>query len=769
MVEKTKLPISVLIVDDEPSIVEQLALILSRRVEVFYKAFNGKEGYECYQREHPDLIISDIDMPVMNGIEFLKLVRSHDRHLPFILSTGLKSLDILIEAIEQGITAFLPKPLQIQGLITKIEEVAHTKALEIKAKTSALLLDQYKKIVDDSVIVSKTNTKGIITYVNDMFCSISGYTRDELIGQSHNIVRDPSMDSSIFKEIWKTIESKRIWHGIIHNRAKNGNRYTVKTTIAPILDDKGNIVEYIALREDVTDLEQAKNEAKQSAKIKGDFLANMSHEIRTPMNGILGFTDLLARSNLDEKQKRYLDIIKGSTHSLLGIINDILDFSKLESGKFELDFTPINPMVEFNKIAQLFSAKMEEKHILFDVEIDSKISECIFIDLLRIQQVISNLLNNASKFTPENGHIEFYAKFIKSEGDKNRIRIGVIDNGIGITPQQQKKIFEAFSQADSATTRQFGGTGLGLSISSHLVSLMGGDLQVESKLGKGSHFFFELSVKKCIADKEGEVKDINNLSDEKVSFCGKVLIAEDNQVNQLLIKEYLQQYNIGAEIVENGKEALDRINNTVYDLIFMDINMPVMSGVEAVVSIKEKKISTPIIALTANAMAGDKEKFLNYGFDDYLSKPIVPKQLEEILQRYLSSNLEHNDLIAEKETPEKETSPMAIVNMALLKKELALSDKILYKLLTVFLESSDKNLLEIDAAVNANDFKKLESIAHKIKGAAGNMHFYPVEKLSGEIETLARFKKNANYKKLCHELKNYIKKVQEEIKEILTQ
>lgn len=242
-------------------------------------------------------------MPVMNGIEFLKLVRADNRTIPFILSTGLKSLDILIEAIEHGITAFLPKPLQIHAMIAKLEEVANLKELELEAKNSTLLLDQYKKVVDDSIIVSKADSNGIITYVNDMFCTVSGYNRDELIGKPHNIVRDPSMPSSVFKGLWETIQAKKIWHGIIHNRAKDGSRYTVKSTISAITDSAGNIIEYMALREDVTELLRAQEEAKLSAKIKGEFLANMSHEIRTPMNGILGFTDLLARSNLNEQQR----------------------------------------------------------------------------------------------------------------------------------------------------------------------------------------------------------------------------------------------------------------------------------------------------------------------------------------------------------------------------------------------------------------------------------------------------------------------------------
>lgn len=764
MVERKKFPISVLIVDDEPSIVEQLALILGRRVEVFYTANNGQEGYECYLRERPDLIISDIDMPIMNGIEFLKLVRADDRHIPFILSTGLKSLDILIEAIEQGITAFLPKPLQIHAMIAKLEEVANLKELEIKAKNSTLLVEQYKKIVDDSIIVSKADTNGIITYVNDMFCTVSGYNRDELIGQPHNIVRDPSMPSSVFKELWETIQAKKIWHGIIHNRAKNGTRYTVKSTISAITDSAGNIIEYMALREDVTELLRAQEDAKLAAQIKGEFLANMSHEIRTPMNGILGFTDLLSRSDLNEQQRRYLDVIGNSTKTLLRIVNDILDFSKIESGKLELDCTYINPFVEFDNMVQLFSPIAADKHIKLDVLIDPLLKPGIWIDTLRVQQVVSNLLSNAFKFTPENGHVTFYVDSIGKVGEKERIRIGVRDTGVGITAAQQTNIFKAFSQADNSITRQFGGTGLGLTISESLVSLMGGKLDVVSQEGVGSDFYFEINVQ-ALPPKVEEI-----ISAEKKSvfnFAGKVLVAEDNDVNQLLIEEYLKQYSVDFTIVSNGKEALDALEKDTFSLILMDINMPVMSGTDALAIIKEKGISTPVIALTANAVAGDQERFLKDGFDGYLAKPIVIKDLEKLFEMYLSDYIKAKSIPEKDEGQKREFPPQSIVNMTLLNNELDLPDNVIHKLLSLFLNSSESNLLELKTAIHENDFNRIESIAHKVKGAAGNMRFFPIEDLCREIEMLARSKKNEDYNKLYRDLATMMNTVQEEIKTLL--
>lgn len=879
MNERKKLPISVLIVDDEPSIVEQLGQILQRRVETLYTASNGQEGVERFKKGEIDLIISDIDMPVMNGIEFLKSVREVNKTIPFILSTGLKNLDILIEAIAQGITSFLPKPLQKQDLIAKVEEVARTKVLEREIKKSNALLDQYKTIVDKSVIVSKADTRGIITYVNDMFCKISGYSREELIGQPHNLVRDPDMPSSVFKDLWETIQSKQIWHGILNNRAKNGKPYTVRTTISPILDHQGTIVEYIGLREDITELQKAKEEAHAAAKMKGDFLANMSHEIRTPMNGILGFTALLGHSELNPKQAHYLDIINSSTHTLLGIINDILDYSKLESGKLELDITPVNPIIEFDKIAELFSTKIDKKAITLRVEIDPQISECIHIDLLRMQQVISNLLSNAVKFTPEQGEILFYVTFLQQADEKIKIRIGVKDNGIGIPPLQQKKIFEAFAQADTSTTRKYGGTGLGLSISAHLVSIMGGVLNVQSESGKGSDFYFDIEVKtdlpehplssffssqditiietrkyplrqKKIADYlnklhapyrivenrleaimlnphtlvivfcDTDPKIIDHLIEKKGmmilicshnpdlpspsgmtvitdlehnfsalynallqqakgmqplfatvpkqenfrQFSGKVLVAEDNQVNQILIEEYLQRYNLTPVIAENGRQALDLLDHTLYDLILMDINMPVVSGIEAVALIKRQGIRTPVVALTANAMAGDRERFLGYGFDEYLSKPISMNALESILMAYIPQLSERNN----PSPPEGTPLPLTILDMVRIKEELPLPAGIIHRLLKVFVGSSEKSFGELKEAVRVKDFQKIMECAHAIKGAAGNLRFAPIEELTRQLELSAHEKKEVNYEEMYERLHAMLEIVHQEIADLLS-
>lgn len=887
------------------------------------------------------------------------------------------------------------------------EEARVMKIERDKALCKNILLDQRQTIVDTDSIVSKMDVNGIITYINDTFCRVSGYTWEELIGQSHSIVRHPKMPASFFEELWATIRAKQIWRGIIHNRTKEGKRYTLESRITPILDANGNIIEFISFSKeitnkideefkirlerkkleailnhvdsivamvsisekltfvnqkffdyfpfqnfydfkqkhhciceifepregylqsimgemywidyvlghpqqhhraiivdkkgyerifsvsiqkieaddqemhvvtlsDITQIQRAKEEANALAKLKGDFLANMSHEIRTPMNGILGFTTLLSETSLDEKQKKYLDIITHSTKSLLEIINDILDFSKIESGKMELDPTFINPIIEFDKIGQLFTPKLKEKMIDFTITVDPNISECIQIDLLRIQQIISNLLANAIKFTPEKGKIYFYVHCIEKKQESVRIRIGVRDSGIGISIVHQKKIFEPFSQADSSTTRQFGGTGLGLSISTHLVGLMGGELRLESNEGEGSDFYFDIEAKTCTLERplaelfsdktvsiivtkkhiqyqqqvehyldqlgipymleysdeptelwiKGHffivfcdvslslIEWLNEYSISSIMICkntpsflmlptmmiindleynfsalykalllratklssvsqksdqelqesgvsGRILVAEDNKINQMLIEEYLRPHGLNVTMVENGQEALDALSAGMFDLIFMDVNMPVMSGDEAIKIIKQRGITTPVIALTANAMEGDRERFLTLGFDYYLPKPIILKNFEQVLFLYLSHP---EPMKGNKQLENVLTVDEKILDMDLIRSEIDLPDTIIYQVLTLFLDNSEAMIRDLKEALDSNDKEKIQNIAHGIRGSVASLRLKPLEVVTKEIEVNTKLGQACDYEALYQHFTAMVHNVQNEIK-----
>ncbi|RLA78213.1 MAG: hypothetical protein DRG78_15660 [Epsilonproteobacteria bacterium] len=379
-------------------------------------------------------------------------------------------------------------------------------------------------------------------------------------------------------------------------------------------------------------LKLAKEEAEYASLQKSQFLANMSHEIRTPLNAITGFISLLHKKETDAEKLKYLQVVKSSSDSLLQIISDILDISKIESGKMDIDATNFDPYRDLITVVELFQAKANQKGIIYKIHYSDKIPGILFSDALRIKQILSNLLSNAIKFSPKGSAISCAIWY-----KKGRLNIRIKDNGIGIPEDKQKYIFESFSQAEESTSRKYGGTGLGLAISAKLAKLMDGTLRLRSKEGKGSIFILGIDMpigkeirKECTEDDE---------SDKTLS--GHILIVEDIEANQMFLGIVLKNAGLTYDTATNGLEAIDQFKTKKYDLILMDENMPKLGGIAATKIIlkieREDGLKhTPIISLTANALKGDRERFLEAGMDAYLSKPIDPNLLVGTLRKYLN-------------------------------------------------------------------------------------------------------------------------------------
>lgn len=377
-------------------------------------------------------------------------------------------------------------------------------------------------------------------------------------------------------------------------------------------------------------LREAKEKAELATKSKSIFLANMSHEIRTPLNAINGLLSLLKEDERNPQRIQYFNTIEKATETLLSTINDILDFSKIESGKLKINNTDFNFYEELNSSIDIFRHKAAEKSIDIDVYFADGIPKILFGDILRIRQVVNNLLSNAIKFSSENGLI-----WIECNYCRGMLHIYVKDNGIGISQKEQKRIFNSFEQEDNSIVKEYGGTGLGLSISQEIVKMMGGKLRLNSTKGKGSLFYFSIPIQigSEILPKE-ETLDMNK------PLHGHVLIVEDMETSQVFMTLLMKRYNLSYTIANNGMEAVERFGKEHFDLIFMDENMPKLNGRAATQKIREieknNRLSPiPIVALTANAMAGDREKFIESGMNDYLSKPIEPQSLLKLLHRYL--------------------------------------------------------------------------------------------------------------------------------------
>ena len=483
---------------------------------------------------------------------------------------------------------------------------------------------------------------------------------------------------------------------------------------------------------------------KNSAK--NIFVANMSHEIRTPLNGILGFLHLLETTKLDEEQKDYLKEIKNSSEILLTTLNDILDFSKAEANKITLEKTNFNLKDLINDL-NIYAKTNKNNNVEIISTFDEKIPENVIGDVIRLKQVLLNLLNNAKKFT-EKGYIKIETKLIEKNDNSVKIEFKVADSGIGIAKEKQQKVFEEFSQADDSTTRKYGGTGLGLAICNRIISLMGGKLNLDSEIDNGSTFYFTLPFE--IAD---NVVNSENFIEELKIKSAKILVAEDNLVNQKLIKNLLNKLNLDCDIAQNGQEALNLFIKNRYDLILLDCQMPITDGYSATLEIrkfeKENNLEPiSILALTANAFKEDKEKCLSVGMDDVIIKPIDMNDFINKLNRYIKTK--QNSLNKEK----------IVNNVASV---MGLDKEDVEDLINSFFKDFIKQKTLLKSAIEQKNYKQVNEIAHSIAGAASNLRIDEISVPARSLNNLLRDKNSYTEDELkkAQELAEILFKIEE--------
>ncbi|UPT70230.1 MAG: ATP-binding protein [Flavobacterium sp. JAD_PAG50586_2] len=507
--------------------------------------------------------------------------------------------------------------------------------------------------IPGTVHLSKYDEKWSKIYLNDEIEKLTGYSKEDfLLNKIFYIDLVHPDDLKIVKtkadDLFKDKQKIHLVYRIIN---KNGHYVWVEEFGEPIF--KEDTIEYIVgifiditQRMEAEEAIKAKNYAEAANRAKSEFLANMSHEIRTPLNGIIGFTELLMNSNLEDIQKKYMDTINQSANSLMEVINNILDFSKIESGKLELNIEKVDLAEITNQVVDLIKYEADHKNLTINLNIDSNVPKYIEVDYIRLKQVLVNLLSNAVKFT-EVGTINLAISLFQVIDDsKIQLKFLVTDTGIGIKKKNQLRIFEAFSQADNSTTKKFGGTGLGLSISNQLLSLMNSQLELGSEFGKGSEFSFVLEVTysdhHAIDKSKEDVVKISD-SDRIVTNDQKtIFIVEDNKINMLLARTLVMQIVPNAKIFElqNGKDALEKTKEQLPDLILMDIQMPIMNGYDSTLEIRKipKAEKIPIIALTAGTIVGEKEKCIEHGMNDYIPKPIDKELLIKIMSQWINKN-----------------------------------------------------------------------------------------------------------------------------------
>ena len=469
-------------------------------------------------------------------------------------------------------------------------------------------------------------------------------------------------------------------------------------------------------------LNESERKVKEVAHVKEQFLANMSHEIRTPMNAILGFTNLLKKTNLNSQQIQYVEYIHSSSENLLTLINDILDLSKIEAGKMNIDEAPFSLNGLISSVEIMFNDKAKQKGLKFRIQVDPSIQDVLCGDAVRLTQILINLLSNAIKFT-DKGSVLLTVNPVKQTAEDVELEFSVKDTGMGIAPEKRALIFERFHQADAQTTRRFGGTGLGLSIVKQLVDLQNGLIQVRSEVGQGTEFIVRLPFKTV---GEYELSDIVAREEiESTIKDVKVLIAEDNAMNQQLMRHLMKQWNVDYKLVSNGREALQALELESFSLILMDIQMPEMDGYNTTLAIRnELRLDTPIVAMTAHAMAGEKERCISYGMNDYISKPVKEGELFSILRQHATEATEA-------------PNGAHVINLAYLK-ELSFGDpEFENAIIRQFIVQVPDELKLLQEAINHRDYPLIKSLAHGMKSSVAYLGladqlFPPLQRMEEE-------------------------------------
>ncbi len=855
--------LTLLFVEDDDIAREMLENLLGRMTDNLIVRKNGEEGLEAFKEFRPDIVISDIKMPKMSGVEMAAEIKEIDKNAVIVFLTAHKEPMLVVKAVELGAKRFIFKPVRLKTLKEALgaiaKEISYEKELlrkEEEIKQERILTEKILN-TQNNIVIFSSKEEGIIK-INSRFFDYFPFDSLDEFKSKHACICELFMeeDGVVYKleDIHRLADApkERDQKFIAKAYDKHHNLVIFSISVERLLLNQGE--HFVITLNDITLEERSLEKARDVDRIKSEFFTNMSHEIRTPINGIIGFADLLEEGVEKKELKNYANIIGSSAKSLLNIINDILDYSKIEEGKLDIESIECDITKEVESVAELFYAESMQKKIDLLVMVDPLFPACLMSDPLRIRQILSNLVSNAMKFTGEEGKVLIEVKYVCSiESECAEIYIAVTDTGIGIPKDKQEKIFEAFSQADTTTTRQFGGTGLGLTISSKLVSLLGGELCLESSVGVGSKFFFTVKVNECdetrlklpaFKPKRGRVAVISGeglqpLSQELLTlqyldslgfenafyesetrflqdggsadvvvvfnrvdpgpfalvrqhvrkailisgmiddysalemdeiihlplygtklfhaldtclnggmrrekkakkrpvpsrYHAHILVAEDNLVNQKLIRVILGNLGCEVTVAGNGLEAVSAFKGGAFDLILMDINMPVMDGTEATREIlmieKNRGLShTPIIALTANIQKGDRERFLEVGMDDYLPKPINQQMVEKMIARYLEVTTLQEAVTEEVDIPSDESLDLQGAVSGL-----GVGSAMILELIREFLENYEESREELYDAVAKSDIGTAKHLAHKFKGASGNLRMPNLYKYFKELE-----------------------------------
>jgi len=602
-----------------------------------------------------------ISGPILALTEVARNVSDNKEYSVRAVKDSNDEVGLLIDSFNEMLTQIEGNKMQLTEVNESLEEKVNERTQELskeiaeRRQAEERLKIFYRFAEESSQGVGWADLEGNVIFINPALSRMFGEERPEnAYGKPVARYYDRHTQKRLAEEIFPKVIKDGQWLGELSTLGKNGEKVPTMNNLFLMRDIDGEPLYIANTLIDITERRQteqqreeymaelmiARDYAEEANLAKSQFLANMSHEIRTPMNGIIGFSDLLADEQLTEDQKGYVGIIRTSGDNLLRLIDDILDFSKIEAGQLDTEIIDCSLAEMLNSVGSLMRPRAMEKGLQFEIIEKNGLPANIKTDPTRLRQCLINLISNAVKFT-ETGHV-FVTVSLDEFNNEPFIRFDVEDTGIGIPVDKHRAIFESFSQADGSTTRKYGGTGLGLTITKQLAGLLGGELTLISEEGEGSTFSIAIPAglditKQPFLDRHNIEGNTVLLGQSKArpQFSGRVLIAEDAPTNQVLIKSLLKQFGLDVTLVEDGLQAIEQVETCQFDLIFMDMMMPVMNGYEAAESLRKQSITVPIIALTANAIKGDDKKCLDAGCDEYLSKPIDQAGLLAVIAKYL--------------------------------------------------------------------------------------------------------------------------------------